>query len=84
MTTSSLASALNLDYLSTLVDEYNISIAEPKYVIRHSRVRSFLEARGYQSVSIDSGWENTIIRNTDYYLHTGYAVQSPLSLDVHQ
>lgn len=81
-TTYSLSSSFNLNYLDTLVDEYNISLSEPKYLIRQSKVRNILEALGYQSVAFDSGYENTIIRDTDYFLHTGAAVNPPAYLSL--
>jgi hypothetical protein len=76
-TVKSLTATLHLNYLDTLIDEYNIDPTELKFALRQNRVRAFLEARGYQSVSFDSGWENTRIRESDFYLHTGAAVQPP-------
>lgn len=61
----SLSSTLNYDYLDRLdVDNQVERIA----VIKHSAVRSFLEAQGYRIVSAASGWDMTEWKDADLYL----------------
>lgn len=61
----SLSSTLNYDYLNRLdVDNQVERIA----VIKHSAVRSFLEAQGYRIVSAASGWDMTEWKDADLYL----------------
>jgi len=67
----SIASTLNMDYIQALVPALNNSpqrwLMAP--FIDHSRVRAFLEAEGYKTVSLSTNWTITDNVTTDTYLH---------------
>jgi hypothetical protein len=61
----SLSSTLNVDYL----DRLNINNQVDRIAkIKHNAVRSFLEQRGYRSVSAPTGWDMTEWKDADLYL----------------
>jgi hypothetical protein len=69
-TSLSLASSLNMDYLSQLGDEFipgNNNKWDLRPLIRHSRVRNIFEDLGYQTVTFETGVPITEIRDSDYY-----------------
>lgn len=70
-TVLSITSSLNMDYLDSLSreldpDPRNVSWLMP--LIRQSRVREFLELKGYQIVAFESGYEATGLPDADLYL----------------
>lgn len=70
-TAVSVSSTLNMDYVDSfapgLDDSHFWWLMEP--FIDHSRVRSILEAQGYLTVSLSTGWGPTDNPTTDLYLH---------------
>lgn len=70
-TSLSLASSLNLDYLEALGSQYqagNTSRAGLNALIQHSAARQALEALGYRTIAIDSGYDATRWQDADVYL----------------
>ena len=70
-TQMSLASSLNFDYLDTLRAEGDQDATEKANtgdLIKHSRLRQFLEARGYVTVAFATGFNFTQITDADLYL----------------
>jgi hypothetical protein len=66
-TALSLASSMNLDYLTglpTAMPDRGQLIG----MIRHSKLRETLEYLGYQIVTFDSGYQPTTLSDTDHYL----------------
>jgi hypothetical protein len=69
----SLASSLNYNYLDNLnVHNRSARIA----LIKHSAMRSFLEANGYKIVAFPTGWAFTEWRDADLYLDYEHPVTS--------
>jgi Sulfatase len=70
-TQMSLASSLNFDYLDTLRAEGDKNATEKANtgdLIKHSRLRQFLEARGYVTIAFATGFNFTQITDADLYL----------------
>jgi hypothetical protein len=69
----SLASSLNLDYLQNLGIDLTQGIYPSNLApaIMHSRVRTYLEDRGYSVVAFPTNYDPTILRDADYYLEPG-------------
>jgi hypothetical protein len=70
-TQMSLASTLNFEYLDTLRAEGDTDATEKANtgdLIKHSRLRQFLEARGYVTVAFATGFNFTQITDADLYL----------------
>jgi hypothetical protein len=70
-TTLSLASSLNMDYIDNIGDNVSEdcqSLEPTVEMIRHSRLRAFLEERGYQTVAFQTGSGHTMITDVDYYI----------------
>ena len=72
-TTLSLSSTLNMDYminLDGLVQKGNEHLDYPHYteLIVHSRVRSLLADRGYQTVAFSTGYSFTNLSDADVYI----------------
>ncbi len=66
-TTVSLASSLNLDYVTELpANSSNRGLVWN--LIQYSTVRATLEQHGYQTVSLTSGYQYTELRDADLYL----------------
>jgi len=67
----SIASTLNMDYIQSLAPTLDGNpfrwLMEP--FIDQSRVRTFLESQGYQTVSLSTNWTITENETTDHYLH---------------
>ena len=67
----SIGSTLNMDYIQSFVPlaegHHQRWLMEP--FIDRSRVRSLLESRGYQTVSLSTNWTITDNPTTDLYLH---------------
>ena len=61
----SLTSSLNYDYLDHL-DVYN-SRSERIALLKHSAIRSFLDANGYEIVAFPTGWAFTEWKDADLY-----------------
>jgi hypothetical protein len=67
----SLASSLNMDYLSDLGEAFvpgNTSRAGVDELIHHSAVRRALEDLGYRTVAFETGFKYTQIEDADLYL----------------
>ena len=67
----SLASSLNFRYIPSISDEYSndtTSRAGLGNAIRHSALRSFLEANGYKTVAFETGYYWTQMTDADFYL----------------
>jgi hypothetical protein len=67
-TVLSLSSSLNLQYLDEQIQIWGQDSADrrlPTEMIRHSLVRGFLEARGYRTVDVESGYYPTEIQDAD-------------------
>lgn len=69
-TVLSLTSSMNLDYL----DDFNrafgsqpTSRAQLADRLKHSQLRTFLEARGYQVVAFETGYSQTEMRDADFF-----------------
>lgn len=67
----SLASALNVDFISNLgegfTEEYTKRVGMPG-LIKHSAVRRLLESLGYTTVAFESGYYWTQVEDADVYL----------------
>ncbi len=66
-----IAAALNMQYLDPLVKQMGEEARnrDPIYsALRHSRVRRFVEERGYKFVSFATGFHPTEIKDADEYL----------------
>lgn len=76
----SLASSLNMDYLSALGEKFTpgnttrVGITE---LVRHGRVRQALEQLGYASVAFETGFKGTQWEDADLYLSPGGNRLSP-------
>jgi hypothetical protein len=85
-TAFSLASTLNLNYVDTFGDDdffYLDQEGRPNqvkfgYIIRHNKVRSFLDANGYKTVAFETGFEWLDWTDADLFLHRNF--DRPLSL----
>jgi len=80
ITRSSLASALNLAYSDDSLaanPDSSATAAEEVRMLRHSEVRRLLEEIGYKTVSFDSGYEFSSLRDADYFLSLG---RDPITL----
>jgi hypothetical protein len=67
----SLVSSLNFDYLENLDERYSAgstSRAGLPELLKHSRLRTALEALGYQSVAFETGFRTTEWEDADLYL----------------
>ncbi len=67
-TVLSLASSLNLEYLDEQIQKWGLGSTDrtlPTVMIQHSLARAFLEARGYRTVNILSGFYPTEILDAD-------------------
>jgi len=67
----SLASSLNMDYLSELGDSYkpgNNSRVGITELVHHGRVRQLLEQLGYTSIAFETGFKGTQWEDADFYL----------------
>jgi hypothetical protein len=76
-TSLSLASSLNLDTLDDLARRPGPESADRRPLlnrIQHSRVRRFLETRGYTSVAFASGYWTTEMRSADIYLSPAFTL----------
>jgi hypothetical protein len=62
----SLTSALNYDYLDHL--DVSHSRAERIALLKHSAMRSFLDANGYEIVAFPTGWAFTEWKDADLYV----------------
>jgi hypothetical protein len=62
----SLTSSLNYDYLDRL--DVSHSRAERIALLKHSSIRSFLEAHGYEIVAFPTGWAFTEWKDADLYV----------------
>lgn len=71
MTHLSVSATLNMEYLQELAPGLERSHSRwlMKPFIDHGRVRTFLEERGYQTISISSNWTITENSTTDIYYH---------------
>lgn len=70
----SIASALNMDYLQTAIDDLDSERTDFIQVIpliKHSRVREHLESFGYQTIAFSSGYSITEMDDVDMYLEPG-------------
>jgi hypothetical protein len=82
-TAKSLAASLNMSYLDDLAKEYDLDLTDRnpfESLLKHSRVRTFLEQRGYQTVAFETGWIRTEITDADRYMHTEEHVDAPAYL----
>lgn len=71
MSVLSMASSLNLEYLDALAERMGPSSDDLRPLadmLAHSRLREFLQARGYRMVAFDSGWPLTQVEDADVYL----------------
>jgi len=68
----SLTSSLNYDY----VDDLDASYSRPDRIdlLKHSAMRSFLEAAGYKIVAFPTGWAFTEWKDADLYLDYEHSV----------
>jgi hypothetical protein len=69
-TSLSLASSLNMNYLSELGDEFvpeNSNKWDLRPLIRHSRVRNIFQDLGYRTITFETGVPITEIRDSDVY-----------------
>lgn len=78
-TTLSLSSTLNMDYLINLdglVQQGDAHLNYPHYteLIVHSRVRSLLAGRGYQTVTFSTGYPFTDLTDADVYITQASAI----------
>jgi hypothetical protein len=62
----SLTSSLNYDYLDQL--DVSHSRAERIALLKHSAIRSFLDANGYEIVAFPTGWAFTEWKDADLYV----------------
>jgi hypothetical protein len=62
----SLTSSLNYDYLDRL--DVSHSRAERIALLKHSAIRSFLDAKGYEIVAFPTGWAFTEWKDADLYV----------------
>ena len=62
----SLTSSLNYDYLDKL--DVSHSRAERIALLKHSAIRSFLDAHGYEIVAFPTGWAFTEWKDADLYV----------------
>lgn len=71
MTALSLASSLNMDYITALGDEFtpdNTDRYTPLWrLIENSAVEGFLRSNGYRVVAFESGYDWTEFRNAEYF-----------------
>ncbi len=74
MTTLSLVSSLNMDYLQGMAED--ITTIDRTGSIIQSRVRQFLEERGYTIVSIETGIWFTEFHDADYFISRADPVAS--------
>lgn len=76
-TSLSLASSLNLDLLDDLARRTGPASDDRRPLLRriqHSRLRRFLEDRGYVSVAFASGYWTTEVRGADVYLSPAFSL----------
>jgi len=76
-TSLSLASAFNLDLLDDLARRPGPTSDDRRPLLRriqHSRLRRFLEDRGYVSVAFASGYWTTEVRSADVYLSPAFSL----------
>jgi hypothetical protein len=78
----SLASSLNLNYLESLGNSFvpgNTNRSPLWPLIKHSALRSFLEAQGYKTIAFATGYGWTEINDADIYLapQTGALEMNP-------
>ena len=64
----SMVSALNMDYLSELIDETNPDRSQLWPLLRHSTVRLLLEDLGYRAVAFETGYYWSEWEDADEYL----------------
>ncbi len=75
----SMASSLNLEYLDGVAEAMGVESRDLRPLadmLAHSRVRSFLQDRGYRMVAFESGWPLTQVEDADVYLSPDAASQS--------
>lgn len=67
-TVLSVSSSSNMEYLNTLgISPDSPDRAPLSELIKHSRLRTMLEALGYTTIALSSGFYPTEIRDADYY-----------------
>jgi hypothetical protein len=79
----SMASSLNLEYLDGVAEAMGVGSQDLRPLadmLAHSRVRSFLQDRGYRMVAFESGWPLTQVEDADVYLSPDAASQSSVYL----
>jgi hypothetical protein len=67
----SMASSLNMEYLDNVAEAMGAESEDLRPLadlLAHSRVRSFLQDRGYRMVAFESGWPLTQVEDADIYL----------------
>jgi hypothetical protein len=67
----SMASSLNMEYLDNVAEAMGAESQDLRPLadlLAHSRVRSFLQDRGYRMVAFESGWPLTQVEDADVYL----------------
>jgi hypothetical protein len=75
----SMASSLNLEYLDGVAEAMGVESQDLRPLadmLAHSRVRSFLQDRGYWMVAFESGWPLTQVEDADVYLSPDTASRS--------
>jgi len=70
-TQASLTASLNMDYLPELearIQSGKLNVDEVWSLIKYSRVRQLLEGAGYHTITFETGYEWSNIRDSDLYL----------------
>ena len=69
LTTPSITSSLNMDYIQNLTDSTeDLDVNNLTEMLHNSRILQFMAQEGYQIIAFDSGYPATQIRDVDAYL----------------